>query len=251
MTVQWDPWGNVWVKVYPEHLAPGLYLATITIDAGLAGSVSLPVKLTVTAPPPAVKIDSVTNAATYAAGPVAPGSLAMLKGSKLSGNAVTVTFDGLAARQFYNSDTQINLLVPPELGSRSSAQVVATVDGAASAPFTVSLTTLSPGIFPGGVLNQDSSVNSATNPATIGSVAIVYATGLPTAPGTITAKIAGRDLPSLEYAGPAPTLVGVEQVNLRIPADLTPMTTDLLLCGLDSATAQRVCSPTARITLRQ
>lgn len=250
LTVRYDPWGNIWVTVSPQNLAPGLYLATLTIDAGYAGSQSLPVKLTVTAPPPAVKIDSVSNAATYAPGPVAPGSLAMLKGSKLSGNTVAVTFDSLAARQFYNSDTQINLLVPPELGARASAQVVVTVDRAASAPFPVSLTPLSPGIFPGGVLNQDSSVNSAANPAAVGSVAVVFATGL-SAAGAITARIADREITSPEYAGPAPTLFGVEQVNIRIPADLPPMTADLLVCGLNASTAQRVCSPPARITLRQ
>lgn len=251
MDVSWDPWGNVWVKVFPQSLAPGLYQAILTIEAGFAGSRSLPVKLTVTAPAPVVKIDSVTNAATYAPGPVAPGSLAMLKGSKLSGTAVTVAFDSLPARLFYNSDTQINLLVPVELGSRASAQAVVTVDGAASAPFTVSLTPIGPGIFPGGVLNQDTSVNSAANPAMVGTVAIVFATGLPEGAGLITAKIHDREIAVPEYAGPAPTLVGVQQVNLRIPADLPPMTTDLLVCGLNASTSQRVCSPPARITLRQ
>jgi hypothetical protein len=39
--------------------------------------------------------------------------------------------------------------------------------------------------------------------------------------------------------------------SFRAPADLPPMTTEVILCGLDSTTGQRVCSPPAKITLRQ
>jgi uncharacterized protein (TIGR03437 family) len=250
--VQTDGWGNVWVTVSPKNLAPGVYEATLTIDAGAnAGSQTLPIKLTVTPPPSAVRIDGIAHAATYAVGPLAPGSLAMLSGAGLSGNAVAVTFDSISVRLLYISATQINLLIPPELGLRASAQVIAVVDGIASTPFTVSLTPINPGIFPTGVLNQDLSVNSAPNPAVIGSVAVIFATGLPSQAGAIVAKINGREITALDYAGPAPTLPGVEQVNMRIPADLTPMTTDIVVCGVDSTNGLRVCSPAARITLRQ
>jgi uncharacterized protein (TIGR03437 family) len=115
----------------------------------------------------------------------------------------------------------------------------------------VALAGVRPGIFPGGILNQDGSVNSATSPAVVGGFVSIYATGLPSAPGTITAKIHDREIAAPDYAGPAPTLTGVEQVNIRVPADLPPMTTEVILCGLDSTTGQRVCSPPAKITLRQ
>jgi uncharacterized protein (TIGR03437 family) len=248
-----DTWGgDVSVTVSPKDLAPGVYEGALTIDAGpYAGSRTLPVKLTVTVPFPGPRIDSIGHAATYVSGPVAPGSLAMLKGVKLAGDAVAVSFDGLPAKLLYTSYTQINLLVPPELGSRATAQVVVTVDGLASAPFTASLTPVNPGIFPSGILNQDLSVNSASNPAVIGSVIVVFATGLPTEAGAITAKIRDREITALDYAGPAPTLVGVEQVNIRVPADLAPMTADVVLCGLDLSTGQKVCSPPAEVTLRK
>ncbi|MGC9971152.1 MAG: hypothetical protein ABSE56_11245 [Bryobacteraceae bacterium] len=251
--VQTSPLGEVWVTVSPKNLAPGVYEGALTIDAGpYAGSQTLPVKLTVTVPVSTPQIDSIGHAATYASGPVAPGSLAMLKGVKLAGDAVAVSFDGLPAKLLYTSYTQINLLVPPELGSRATAQVFVTVDGLASAPFTVSLTPVNPGIFPSGILNQDLSVNSASNPAVIGSVIVVFATGLPTEAGAITAKIGDREITALDYAGPAPTLIGVEQVNIRVPADLAPMTADVVLCGLDLTTGRKVCSPPGtRVTLRQ
>ena len=45
-----------------------------------------------------------------------------------------------------------------------------TVDGVSSAPLTVPLADLSPGIFNTGILNQDNSINSPSNPALTGSV---------------------------------------------------------------------------------
>lgn len=248
-----DPWGNAWIWVSPKDLAPGVYQATLHIDAGAyAGTADLPIKLTVTAAgPPAPKLDSIAHSATYAPGPVAPDSIAMVKGSNLAGATVTAAFNGMASQLFYVSANQINLLVPAELGSQTSAQLIVTVDGAASAPLTVALAAVSPGIFPGGVLNQDGSVNSPSSPAAAGSIVSIYATGLPSTPGTITAKIHDRDVASPDYAGPAPTLTGVQQVNLRIPADLPAMTTEVLVCGLNAVTGQRVCSPPAKITLRR
>lgn len=245
--------GDVWLTVSPKNLVPGVYEGALTFDAGpYAGSRTLPVKLTVVVPAPGPRIDSIGHAATYVTGPVAPGSLAMLKGVKLTGDAVAVSFDSLPAKLLYTSYTQINLLVPPELGSRATAQVVVTADGLASEPVTASLTAVNPGIFPNGILNQDLSVNSPSNPAVIGSVIVVFATGLPTEAGAITASIRGREITELEYAGPAPGLVGVEQVNIRVPADLAPMTADVVLCGLDLSTGRKVCSPEGtRVTLRQ
>lgn len=246
-----DPWGNGWLWVMPKDLAPGVYEATLHVDAGVyAGSVDLPIKLTVTpAAPSGPKIDLVAHSATYEPSPLAPGSIAMVKGSRLAGQAVSASFDGLPSTLFYTSEEQINLLVPAELGSRTSAQLVVTVDGVASDPVTVPLAEVSPGIFPGGILNQDGSLNSAANPAETGSIVAIFATGLPTAEGAITAKIHDREITVPEYAGPAPTLTGVQQVNIRVPADLPPMTTEVLVCGKNSA-GQNVCSPPAKITLR-
>ena len=101
-------------------------------------------------------------------------------------------------------------------------------------------TAAAPGIFTtftGGsdvlALNQDGSVNGPDNPAARGSIAALFATGagqttpasvtgVPATVGTTAAPasvtLAGRQAEIL-YAGPAPTLVGVTQVNARVPAD--------------------------------
>lgn len=250
LSVYTEATGNVGLSVLPGNLVPGVYQATLTFDAGpYAGSQALPVTLTVIPPITGPRINSIANAATYAAGAQAPGSLVMIKGAKLAGTAVLVTFDGILAKLLYLSDIQINLQVPPQLGSQPSTQVVVNVDGTLSAPFTLALTPLNPGIFPTGVLNQNSTVNSATNPAVIGSIISVYATGLPSNGSAISANLRGSDVSPLQYAGSAPGLIGMEQVNIPISSSFVPMTADLVLCGLDPTSGRKVCSPPVQVTM--
>jgi uncharacterized protein (TIGR03437 family) len=94
-------------------------------------------------------------------------------------------------------------------------------------------------------LNQDGSVNSATNPAAAGSIVALYATGLgQTNPvgsdGTIASSILPvpilpvsvlvGGLPAyVLYAGAAPgTIEGVFQINIRIPP-LSPIGPNIIV----------------------
>lgn len=232
---------GVQLTISPAGLAPGVYEATLKIDAGsYAGVQSLPIKLTVN--PEEVQVDSVIHAATYAAGPSVPGSIATLMGQGFAGESVTVTFDGLAAQLLYVGGTQINAVVPDGLAPQTTAQVVVTVDGKQSQPFPVPLAASNPGVFQNGVTNLDGSVNRLFNPADHGGYLIVYATGLPQS-GIVTAEIGGLAV-TPEYAGPAPTLPGVQQVNLRIPDSLSWVTVDLTVCGAG------VCSPPYQVTVK-
>lgn len=244
------------VDAVPGTLAPGTYNATLTINAGpVAGTTTLPVTFSITAaPPPPVTVPTPTiaaavNAATFSAGPLVAGSLATLSGTLLSGSNVTVTFNGLPAQILYDGSTQVNLLVPAALGSATSAQLVVTVNGNASAPQTVSLAPFAPGIFPNGILNQDNSVNSAAHPASSGSVIQIFATGL-SGNGVITANIAGQAVTQPYYAGPAPELPGVQQVNLIVPAGISGSTTNVSVCG-GSSVNQVVCSPAVQLAVGQ
>jgi uncharacterized protein (TIGR03437 family) len=100
-------------------------------------------------------------------------------------------------------------------------------------------------IFPGGVYNADGSANSAARPENVANgVLQIFATGLPQADlGTISARIHDRVVTDLLYAGPAPGTAGVQQVNLRVPADLPAMTTEVFVCGTPhNAPGQTVCS---------
>lgn len=249
--------GTLRIDVMPQNLTPGAYQAVLTINAGSAGNKTLPISLLVTpAPPPppppppappTITVTSVTNAASFAPGPVVPGSLATIKGSKLSGNNVAVTFDGLPATLLYVGDQQINLQVPPGLGNKTTAQLVVTVDGITSTPLAVSLASVAPGIFNPGILNQDNSVNAPNNPAQLGSIVQIFATGLGTGT-TITARIGNANISSPYYGGPAPGLLGVQQVDFAVPADVGAGTADVQVCG--ASAGQPVCSPAVKIYLR-
>jgi uncharacterized protein (TIGR03437 family) len=244
------------VDAHAERLnRAGTYEATIIVDAGpLAGSKSLPVTFTVAAAPPpppqpTVVVTSILNAASLEPGPMAPGALIALKGTKLAGQNVSVTFDGVPAVLLYVSESQINLQVPPELASKTSAQLVVTVDGEKSAPQTVALAPVSPAVFNPGILNQDNTVNSVSNSAAAGSTIQIFATGvIPVSGGAVSVRINDREIFAPPYAGAAPGLTGVQQVNVVAPLDLGAMTTDLRLCALNPAGA--VCSPPVKITLK-
>jgi uncharacterized protein (TIGR03437 family) len=115
-------------------------------------------------------------------------------------------------------------------GGGSSSAISVPVVAATPALFTVS----GLGVGQAAVVNQDGTVNSATNPASVGSVISLYATGLgQTTPAGVDGAIAGPVLPvpilpvSVQigelpayvlYVGAAPqTIQGVFQINVRIP----------------------------------
>jgi uncharacterized protein (TIGR03437 family) len=54
---------------------------------------------------------------------------------------------------------------------------------------------------------------------------------------------------ALPYAGPAPGIAGLQQVNLMIPEGWPTMTTEVLLCT--TAGGQRQCSSPVKIHIRQ
>jgi uncharacterized protein (TIGR03437 family) len=241
---------RVWVVV-PVSLAAGTYQARIIIDAGpLAGNVTIPVTLTVQAAPvlpptpiippaPVVTVTAVVNAATFAVTPLVPGSLGTLFGANLSGKSVSVTFDSNAATLLYAGATQINFQVPVSLGSKTSSTLLVTVDGSSSAPLTVALAPVWPAIFAGGVLNQDNTANKAGAAAKAGSILQIFGTGIP-ASATVSVQIADRKNLVPLYAGAAPGLTGVQQVNAMIPSDLASGATQLIVCA--TAGSQQACS---------
>jgi trimeric autotransporter adhesin len=154
-----------------------------------------------------------------------------------------VLFDGAPAPLLYAVENQLSAVVPYTVAGKSSTQVQVEYRGTKSAPVTLQVASASPGIFaldssgkgPGAILNQDSSVNSPANPAGVGSVVSIFATGQgQTSPAGIDGKpaseplarpilpvsvtIGGQIVPP-SYAGAAPGQVaGLMQINVTIPA---------------------------------
>lgn len=256
--------GNTPVKltasVTPGTLAAGSYNTNITVSSTAAATpITIPVTFTITATPLPLPT-TVTNAASGQAGPISPGELITIKGSLLgpaspavfklnsSGgvdpllSGTRVLFNGTPGTILYTSATQINAIVPYEVASLSTLNMVVEFQGQQSAPIGLRVADTAPGIFTvmatgsgqGSILNQNSTLNGTGNPAAKGSVIAIYATGEgvtnpPSTTGSVTGtvlkypiqtvsvNIGGVDIKP-DFAGSAPGIVsGVIQVNVRLP----------------------------------
>ena len=237
--------------------------AAIAVDAdrrlrvaGAAGGIS---SLSLNTPL-ATRVFGIGDAAQGTPGAaVAPGEVVSLFGTGLgppsgvSGQAgstgqlsvtlagTQVLFDGVAAPLLYVSQTQVNAVTPFALAPGKSTQVQV-VAGTAASPVLQSIVVSSqPTIFTDGAtaaaLNQDGTPNSVSNPAKLGSIVTVWATGAglvyPTpADGEVATAaqnysccfvlVNNDEYAEVLYAGAAPGMVaGVVQINFRLPADLT------------------------------
>jgi uncharacterized protein (TIGR03437 family) len=264
--------GSVRVYANPKGLAAGTYTANVIIDAGaLAGSVSVPVTLKISAAPggsgsgtgtgsgtgsgsgtppsgPSVTVSRIVNSATLNPTPLVAGSLGTAMGSNLSGKSVAVTFDGLAANLIYDGATQINFQVPVGVAGKSSANMTVTVDGVSSAPQTVILAPAWPAIFAGGVLNHDFTANASGSAAKPGSYISIWATGIPDG-ATVSVQMGDRQNLVPAWAGAAPDVPGVQQVNVAIPDDMAAGTTPLVVCAATGSLT--ACSPASALVVGQ
>jgi uncharacterized protein (TIGR03437 family) len=261
--------GNDWIRLHQTagvggqtirfivaarpDMPPGTYEATVRVDAGAAGTLDYPVVLRVLAVPapvvPRPAVSEVVHGATFQAGPIVRGSFVTLRGRNFSGNNLRVSIDGKPARILFSNSEQINVQVPDQL-SGNTVPIVVSMGDVAGDPVSVAVATVNPGIFNPGIVNQDGSVNSANNPANTGSYVQIYATGLlpPDGSGTVEAKLHDVMMSNLPYAGPAPGLAGLQQVNLRVLEGWPTMTTEVLLCT--TASSGRVCSSPVKIHVR-
>ena len=124
--------------------------------------------------------------------------------------------------------------------------MVVTVDGVASDPQLVQLAPAWPAVFSNGVLNQDYSVNGGNRPAKSGDVLQIFATGIP-ANATVSVQIGSQNNLVPLYAGAAPDVQGVQQVNVAVPDGVTgavPVT----ICAATGG--QQYCSPAAAVVVQ-
>ncbi len=215
---------------------------------------------------------AVVNAASYAPGGIAPGEIVTLFGTGLGPAAIVtaqsstpgfldtalantrVLFNDVPAPLIYTSEKQVSAIVPYAITGFSEVRIVVEYRGIASQPLTFSVVDSAPGLFaadasgrgPGAILNQDYSLNSASNPAPAGSIVLLYGTGEgATNPAGVDGKIttdilAQPKLPVMVtigglpaevlYQGGAPGIVaGGLQINVRVPAGLTTSTAEVVV----------------------
>jgi len=178
-------------------------------------------------------------------GPVAPNQLITIFGNGLgpatgvaatndtttSLSGVSVTFGGTAATLLYVSANQINVAIPMLFNGEHTVMTV-TVNGVPSAQLEFPVTAANPTVFavPGGyqsnfeefevvALNADGTLNSATNPAKLGSVIQVFVDGLssnpPGPPGVPPTLVTGGGFVVKGYTQANPFVL---DVSLQVPS---------------------------------
>jgi uncharacterized protein (TIGR03437 family) len=256
---------NLFVNLNPT-ISTGLYSLTLSNlaatgpDGNLISLTGIDGTVTVQATVgQAVRLQQqgVLNGASLLSGPVAPGEVITMFGAGIGPasaqqpigspsstvlSGTSVLFDGTPAPLLYAAFNQISAVIPFGVGATTGTQLEVVSQGQPIARLTLSLVTAAPAIFtidssgvgPGAILNQDSTVNSPSNPAEKGSVVSLFATGAgQTDPPGIEGQAAGSILHSpllpvsvriggmdaqVLYAGAAPGLIsGVLQVNVLVP----------------------------------
>jgi uncharacterized protein (TIGR03437 family) len=203
------------------------------------------------------------NGSGSAATPISPGEIVVLTGNGLGPANLTVnspvkgffgtqlagtsvSINGTPAPIIYTSSQYVAAIVPYEVFGQSSVPVTVTYNGTTSAVTTLPVALTAPGIFTAdstgsgqaAALNQDGTLNSASNPASASSIITIYVTGEgQTTPAGVDGKLANTapypapiqsvsvligDLPGVvQYAGAAPQLVaGVMQINVQVPTGI-------------------------------
>jgi len=179
---------------------------------------------------------------------VQPGLVPGTNMLHVTSNGTQVTFDGVPAPLFFVSPAQLNVQVPFEVAGKASTQIIVQLAGVPSPPVTVTVLSATPGLFtvnssgrgPAVVLNQDGSLNSASNGEAPDRVIQLFATGLgPVSPAVATGRLAptspplavSTELPVVtiggvpavvEFSGLSPGFVGLWQVNVRVPPGSSP-----------------------------
>jgi len=153
-----------------------------------------------------------------------------------------------------NGAEQINFQVPWEVAGQGSVSIVVSNGGVSSQAVQVAVQAAQPGIFTSNGTNAvalhgtTSAPITEASPAMKGETIVVFATGLgavenqpatghaasitqvcPTKT-TVSAKIGGKDA-TVAFSGLAPLFVGLYQVNLTIPADVSAGAQELIVSG--------------------
>src|ERR1017187_4642838 len=202
-----------------------------------------------------VPLLTVENAANLMAGPVAPGELVTILGMGLGPQAgvggtydesgllanqlagAEVRFDGVPAPLLYAQASQINAQVPYTVSGKGATHLEVFYQAKSAGTLDLTVTANVPAVF-STIAHQDGTYNSQTNPAAHGTFLTFYATGdgiefgpdlaglpaaapypFPVLPVTVT--LAGMTA-EVTYAGSAPGLVGILQVNARVPGIFVP-----------------------------
>jgi hypothetical protein len=223
------------VSIVPAGLDPGTYTANIHITAADATNspYDIPVTLTVSAAPVTPtppEIVGMVNSASSQAGPMAANEIVSMYGNNLGCvDGAQILVNGSYAHIVSGTYNQVNFL-PPAVPAGGQATVQIQCHGIASQPVKIDLAARFPGIYArdGGSLSD--------SPLAPGTPIAIYGTGF-NGDAQPVVTIGGLQAEIL-YAGPAPDLPGVTQINVRIPADAPAGTVLPVVITQDGVAAQ-------------
>ncbi len=226
--------GPAWIGVtdFNADGKPDLMVAN-----SLSNTISMLANITSIPDQPSITDHSVVNAASFIDGSVAPGELVTIFGSNLLGTTTQlgttttqtrVLFNGMPATLLYVANDQVSAIVPNGVAGQKEAQVVVDRNGVLSGTLTIPVAASAPGLFTAtangrgqaAALNENLSINSASNPAAKGSIVVLFGTGAGQPELPVSVTIDGQGAKVL-YSGPTgDSLAGVIQVNVQLPAGI-------------------------------
>jgi uncharacterized protein (TIGR03437 family) len=223
---------------------------------------------------------TVGNTASLSAGAIAPGEMVSIYGYALgpvtpvsapAGNWPTylagteVFFDGTPVPIAFTSNYLVQVQAPFQLTPGKPVNVQIKYNSATSAVVPIDVAVTAPGIFTvtssgigqAKVVNSDGTLNSVLNPALMGSYITAYVSGLgavdPTMtagqvppPGTLFTTVQGvaasvGGMPAkVTWAGVAPGLIGVYQVNILLDQPLQAGTQTLVVSAAGNSSQKDV-----------
>lgn len=223
------------VGVTPAGLDPGTYEGAVHIVAADATNSPLDVHVTlvVHGAPKTPEVSAVVNAASSQNGPVASNEIATLYGKNLTcAGGPQIMVNDISVTVLAATDGQINFVLPATF-SRTPVMVQFRCGSASAGPLALQVAPQFPGLFVHGgtqvaAYNEGFVLNSADAPAAAGSVLMLFGTGFGSLAGmdesglewlaTIPTVTVGGLAAEVLFAGAAPGLPGVTQINVRIPA---------------------------------
>ena len=284
-TVALQDWGNgIWNGTWtPANAATQVTLTVSAAQPGASGSAQVAVN--VQSASHVTSVTSVVNSAAgtqATAGVVAPGSYVSIFGTNLGGSASPVasstplptSLNGtqvfLGAKLLplaYAGPNQINGVIPQGFDTGSTYALVVVSGGYSSTPVPVSIAPIQPAIY-----TNDGSGSGPGVIAQQGQYLVIYCNGLgpvagpngesapadgaaaPTSVtlstlGKVTVSIGGTQIPA-QFAGLAPSLVNVYQVNVQVPAGVSGDAVPVTITETDPQTGQTVQSNTVTIPLQ-
>jgi uncharacterized protein (TIGR03437 family) len=244
-------WEGTWS---PTNVQSQVILTFLAGAGQLTGQASITVTISTSTAVVVPTVSAVTDAASFQANkPLSPGGFITIFGSNLATGTseasalplpnnlggTSVVVGGNSIPMFYASPGQLSAILPYDLPTNTTQQLIVVNGNALSSPMAITVAAADPGVFTS--QNQGIAVDypptgasflvSPASPAPRGSVIVIYCAGLgatnpsilagtsaPLATTTNTTSVTVGGVNAIvEFSGVAPGFTGLYQINAVVP----------------------------------